>query len=507
MKRKKYISFFTIAAFSIFTWSCTVYSTNKISPDQIAGKSGRGDQVLRVMKTSGEIIEFPEKIPGFIYNDAIVGSPGGPIPLSEVELIWIKEKDVVLSTAASLGVLAAVVGVTVLGIALIVWLTKGTSCPILYAQDDMGNFQREGELYSGAIFKEIKRTDYLKLHHLTEKNNSYTLKISNEADETQCTDVIKLLVVDHPKKTGVFVGSDGIVHTVRNPLRPLSAQDLKGADFTKALAASDNRMWSSNPVHKNPDNPEDLKSGIVLKFPKPPSAKKAKLVVRIGNTFWVDYLMARLFGLTGSMMESWYRQLAQRPQIREKAESFMRQQGFSMRVQSMKNGAWEDLGYFYPTGPIGMKDDILEFPLDKEASNPLTVRLDGGTFFWMVDYVGVDYSMDLPVEIHELAPIEAIDENGHDVKEFLALSDGSDFVMPEPGNFAVLKFSSLAKNPEAERSFILKSEGYYLIHSRKEGMPDYQTLLAIQQDPTYILKFSLQEFAKAMKSKAQPLQK
>jgi hypothetical protein len=79
--------------------------------------------------------------------------------------------------------------------------------------------------------------------------------------------------------------------------------------------------------------------------------------------------------------------------------------------------------------------------------------------------------------------------------------------MPKPGNFAVLKFSSPAKNPKAERSFILKSEGYYLIHSRNEGLPDYQTLLAIQQDPTYILKFSLQEFAKAMKSKAQPLQK
>jgi hypothetical protein len=80
--------------------------------------------------------------------------------------------------------------------------------------------------------------------------------------------------------------------------------------------------------------------------------------------------------------------------------------------------------------------------------------------------------------------------------------------MPKPGNCAVLKFPVPPRSPEAERSFILKSEGYYNVHSREEGIPDLQMLLAIQQNPDNFLKFSLREFAKTFQSsKARSIQK
>ena len=461
---------------------------------------------MRVMKTSGEIVEFPEKNPGLIAGDAIHSSSSKSIPLSEVELIWIKETDVTLSTVASLGAVAGIVGGTFLVIGLIIALTK-ESCPFLYADDGTG-FRLEGELYSGAIFKQIERADYLKLHYLAEKQGGYTLKIANEAQETQYTDELTLLVVDHPKDTGVFVGSDGLMHTIQKPLRATSAKDSKGTDFTATLTAPDGRMWSSSPFHRNPDNPEDLKPGIILEFPKPSDAEKAKLVVRIGNTYWADSVFSRFFGAMGFMMKSWYEQANQNPKIKEKAENFLKERGVGLRVQLMNEGKWEDVGFFYPTGPFGIQDDILEFPIDKTVTNTLTVKLDGGTFFWMVDYAAVDYSADCPVEIHGLAPEEAIDENGQNVMGFLLRSDDSYYAMPKPGNYAVLKFPVPPRRPGAERSFILKSEGYYNVHSREEGTPDLQTLLALQQNPDNFLKFSLREFAKTFQSsRARPIQK
>jgi len=122
---KKLISVLTLVAFSIFTWSCSIYSTNKINRDQIPGKIDKNVQVLRVMKTSGEFIEFSEEIPGYIHIDAIVSSTRQPIPLSEVELIWVKEKNAPLSTVVTLVAVmagAAVIYVVIYGIAaLIAW--------------------------------------------------------------------------------------------------------------------------------------------------------------------------------------------------------------------------------------------------------------------------------------------------------------------------------------------------------------------------------------------------
>jgi hypothetical protein len=557
---KKIVSLLTMVAFLVFTQVCTIYSTKKISPDVAAQKAGQDVRIMRVMKTSGEMVEFEEKNPGYIVKDAVVGRSNiketvevsrdnikliqhqdnkkiiyistkdgktyspiisykempdkivleayktESIPFTDIEMIWLKERNPGASTLATLGVVAAVAGGTFLAVLAIVALTKGTSCPILYARDNM-NFEREGEIYSGAVFREIERTDYLKLHHLAEHKGAYTLKISNEAEETQYTDEVNLLVVDHPKGSSVFVGSDGVVHMIQNPIPAVSAEDLKGTDFTAALKAPDNRMWSANPFHRNPENPADLKSGITLKFPKPVEAQKAKLVVRLGNTFWVDNIFVRFIGLMGDSMNPWYHRTAQSPQFKERAESFVKKQGIALRAQLLEEGKWKDIGYFHPTGPVGLQDDILEFPVDGMLSNTLTIKLDGGTFFWMIDYAAIDYSADLAAEINEVAPVEAIDESGQDVRESLFCSDDISYTMPKPGNFAVLKFPAPPKKPDIERSFILESEGYYNIHPQKEGPPDLETLLALQRNPDNFLKFSLREFARTFPTSATFLQK
>jgi hypothetical protein len=546
---KKIISIFTLVAFLIFLQSCTVYSTKKVTPDVAAQKQGRYIRVLRVMKTSGEIIQFSEKDPAYVQNDVIIGPTmetetviiekdrikriqkkgkkfiittkdektyivpthkyleanlavevpkSVSILLSEVQLVWIKEKDPGLSTLASLGATVGVIGVVFLGM-LAIWALTKESCPFLYAQGP-SDFELEGELYSGAIFKGIERTDYLKLHHLEEANASYLLKIANEAQETQYTDELTLLAVDHPKNMSVFAGSDGVIRTIRNVVPPISARDLKGREFREAVAAPDGLMWSSNPFDKNPDNPEDLRAGIVIQFPKPRDAERAKLIVRIGNTYWADYAFGRFLGLFGSMMKAWYEQTELDPQIKAKADNFMREQGLGLRVQLVNEGKWEDIGFFYPTGPFGIQDDILEFPVEAISSDLLTVKLDGGTFFWMIDYTAVDYSADVPVEIHALSAQEAVDETGKDVKEALLQSDDRYYVMPAPGNYAVLKYPVPPRNPDLERSFFIKSEGYYNIHPREQGPPDFETILAIRQNPDNFLKFSLLEFRKTVRA-------
>jgi hypothetical protein len=542
MKCRKPICLFLVAAFVQLTMSC--YSTKNLAPEQMK-QPGKSYKIVRVLKKSGETVDFDKDNPALLYGNEIRGSiwvrvkvqgtaitkegdvyifktkdgvtykaetyrrdedsyvlmtkSTMSIPLSDVSLVWAR----VLNSTNTI-VLAVVGGIIVVTglVLLIVALTK-KSCPFLYSEGATG-FNLEGELYSGAIFKGAERRDFLKLHSLAAGPDGYVLKVTNEADETQYTDEMTLVAVDHPKDVRVYFGSDGIIHTVRAPLAALSAVDFEGRDFTPLLSASDGRMWSSNPFGKDPENPAYWRSGLTLRFPKPMGARAAKLVVRIGNTFWADQAFGNLMAMMGGMMPAWYQQSEQTPDIREQSDKFMSDEGIGLKVQVLGREGWRDTGFFYPTGPFGIKDDIMVLPLEGTPDGGLTVRLQGGTFFWMVDYAAVDYSTDIPVAARELAPTSAVADNGKDVQPSLLRPDGDYFVMPEPGEYALVKYPAPPLRAGLARSFFLRSTGYYTIHPTETGSPDVLKLLAIQKDPDLFLKFSLQEIQKRLLAAAGP---
>jgi len=543
MNLRKAISILVLVAFIQSITSCV--TTRERAPSML--KSNKTYKVVRILKTSGEFIELDKDGPGYLSDSKVFFNtpfiipakgttvsaeknifvfktadgqiheairfikkgdtyklflnPTQSMPLSEVSMVWTRETD-------AFGTVLLVAGVTVgaFGILmLIVALTK-ESCPFLYASDGM-EFQLEGELYSGAIFKGIERRDFLKLHSATAQEGGYLFKIANEADETQHTDELTLVAVDHPKEVSAYIGSDGVVHTIRSPLTPILAKDFDGQDFTASVSAVDGKMWSSNPVGKDPENPDHWRSGLVLNFPKPPSAKEAKLVVRIGNTYWADYSFGQFIGLMGNAMQSWQREREADPAIREKAEKFMSDQGIGLKVQVLRNEAWQDAGFFYPTGPFGIEDDIMVLPLEGITGDSLTIRLQGGTFFWMIDYAAVDYSADCEVNIALISPQEASDHNGRDIKQLLLQADGDYFVMPEIGNYATIKYPAPPLPPGLERSLFMRSTGYYIIHPRQDVKPDLAKFLAIRQRPELFLKFSLEELQKRITAAQGPKEK
>ena len=533
MNLRKAISIFVLVAFIQSITSCV--STRQRAPSELNPK--KVYKIVRILKTSGEIIELDKDSPGYLSDSKVFFntpfiipvrgttvsteknifvlktadgriheavrfikkgdtyklflSPTQSIPLSEVSMVWTRKTNVLRSVLLVAGV---TVGASVI-LSLIYFATKKESCPFLYASDGM-EFQLEGELYSGAIFKGIERRDFLKLHSATAQEGAYLFKIANEADETQYTDELTLVVVDHPIEVSAYIGSDGLVHTIRSPLTPILASDFDGQDFTASVSAVDGKMWCSNPVDKDPENPDHWWSGLVLNFPRPPSAKEAKLVVRIGNTYWADYSFGQFTGLLGNAMQSWQREREADPAIRQKADKFMSDQGIGLKVQVLRNEGWQDVGFFYPTGPFGIEDDIMVLPLEGIAGDSLTIRLQGGTFFWMIDYAAVDYSADCEVNIALISPQEASDHNGRDIKPLLLQADGDYFVMPEIGNYATIKYPAPPLPPGLERSLFMRSTGYYVIHPRQDVKPDLAKFLAISQRPELFLKFSLEELQK-----------
>jgi hypothetical protein len=344
----------------------------------------------------------------------------------------------------------------------------------------------------------VERTDLLKVEDLTPRDDRVRLKLANEAWETQYTDELILLAVDHPKGTRVLPGPNGEIHTIGTPQQPLSASESRGGSVLEKIRAHDEEIWLPEPFERDLRNPADLKDQLVLSFPRPEGAREAKILVRIRNTYWADHAFGSFLGLLGSQMNTWYASEGQKMDPRRWGTDFMAKYGFSLLVESRANGAWREAGAFFPTGPIGWQEEVLRIPLDEsDASGTLDVRLAGGGMFWMVDYVAVDFGQNLPVVVHEIRPEKAIDHEGRDVTDLLTTTDDEYHVMPQPGHYAEVSYRVPTEAPDLDRTYLVRSEGYYIIHQKSSGPPDYARLAAIQSDPEGFLRFSMEKFWEA----------
>ena len=68
----KITAFSTIAAFVLFTASCSMWSTQEIRME--ADYPSQNRRVLTVVKTNGEVVEFSKQDPGMVLGDEIRGT-------------------------------------------------------------------------------------------------------------------------------------------------------------------------------------------------------------------------------------------------------------------------------------------------------------------------------------------------------------------------------------------------------------------------------------------------
>ena len=103
---KKTCTFITILAFIFFDWACVVHSVSNDSVSSVIRRHSQileNIQILGVVKKTGEYIQFPEEKPATIIGDLISGQSGGNrgIPLSVLRSFK-KNKDGVVSELTTL---------------------------------------------------------------------------------------------------------------------------------------------------------------------------------------------------------------------------------------------------------------------------------------------------------------------------------------------------------------------------------------------------------------------
>jgi hypothetical protein len=373
------------------------------------------------------------------------------------------------------GVIGGLIGAWVAFIAILLLVAIiGGSCPYIYVNTGHG-FDFAGEIYSGAIYAPLERNDYLVLPRLVAENGKYLLKMSNEqSEEVQHTNLMELFVFDHPVNSQVLVDKYGNYQTSTDMQTPLNATNLTGTDILGFVGTKDSISYCGMPA----GNEIPLTDGVIMTFNLPQNIDSGKLFVRARNSVWLDNVFKEFFGLLGGYQDAWIKRNNNANPQRLQAWSLDQKIPLSVYVE--KNGKWEFCDYFNLAGPMALKEDVLAIDLKGIDANTLKIKLESGFNFWEIDFAGIDFSTNVPVNLSKVIVDQAVTEDGEQIQHLLEKDDSDYYVQSETDNLADLSFSAPAFTGQ-EKTVILHSKGYYQMNLKSKGLPHLAKLNKIRQ--------------------------
>jgi hypothetical protein len=316
------------------------------------------------------------------------------------------------------------------------------------------------------------------LPDLVADGQHYSLRISNQLEEVQHTNLLELMVFDHPEGTEVLVDKYGKPHGINTRATPLTASTLEGQDVLPLVEREDDLIY----VGKDPSRDPPLLDGIILTFPMPEKATRTNLIVQAKNSYWLDFVYQNFREMLGISYEMWMKK--QQEGDPEKMEDWSLSQHIPLAVYLWKDGEWIYQDYFHTVGPMAFKQDILPLDLTGLDEETLRIKLETGSYFWEIGQVALGF------EQQKLAPCiivhvaGATDEKGEEVKHLLAADDHQYYVQPEIGNEATVVFE-VPPEGEMQRSVILHSKGYYQILQDPKGLPRIKDLKEIRKSGNF----------------------
>ncbi len=363
----------------------------------------------------------------------------------------------------------------------------GESCPLIYAYDG-SRYVLEAEPYGGAISRALERTEWIPLEHLRSVGCVYRLRMTNELAETEYTDELKIVVVDHAPGLRAVPDVSGRMFAVRTPVPPNRAADGRGRDARPGLAARDGRFWESSVVDSERTG-ADLRDELVVEFPKPERARTAVLVADAWTTLAGAVAAQGFLESLGRGQEAFFREVdARGPAFFKMLNWYANEDLYTLNVQVETAQGWKPRFRIYGGGPFVAKEKAYLFDVGDVRGKTLRLRMKPPAGFWRLDSLAVEFDAPPPLESREIGAAAAVDDTGRDVRMPLARNDDVFHEMPARGDFVDLTFPAPPVPEGFVRSLCLKATGYYRAHLSADGEPRRDNLDRILTEPGYALR-------------------
>ncbi len=301
----------------------------------------------------------------------------------------------------------------------------------------------------------------------------------NEAPETQYTDLLELVVVDHPAGTRAVATVEQTPMLVRDARPPVEATDVAGAIVTDALAREDGTVWQTDWNRLIQDATAPTTETITATFDRPANAGAPVLELVLSNTPWLEFTLSRFFALTGNDFESTMTQwnsAGAGPWVHQ----WLDREGVSLSVEQRRHGRWEPVAVVPPVGPVALRR--VAIPLNATDDGTVEVRVNGGTGFWQIDQMALSTRAADEARVQRIAPVRAASPDGTDELALVESRDGKVQVLEHPGDRLEFDFEIPAASAGTERSAFLFANGYYNVHA--PAAPDTtSSVAAVVQQP------------------------
>ena len=445
-----------------------------------------------------------------VDSDSLIGrttpysshAPGMAIALSDIEQVEVLRPD-----GGKTAVLIVGIGVTVALIAAAAaaaasaasWGSSsggyssgsdygGDSCPLVYSWDGH-QWRLDSGTFGGAIARSLARTDVDNLDYATPTDGLLHLRVANELDETDFVDALDVVAVDHAPGLSVVPDAAGTLHTVGVLESPIAASDFAGRDVLPRVRSADDWNWESSLTMRDTSRASDVRDGLVLTFTRPAGAARAHLVLDAHNTPWAAYALTRYIEAHGRATQAWRDSLDASPAMSQALGMRLAREAF-LSASVWDGTRWLSQGLIWEAGPEIVKRQALELDLRAVPGDTVRVRLESVPNFWLVDQVALDFTADQPVTARPLTLTAALDSSGTDLRALLGVADGR-YLALETGQRVALTYDVPASAPGMARSFVLRSTGWYRIHTPEAGQPDTAMLTRVAHEPGAISRIAV----------------
>jgi hypothetical protein len=472
------------------------------------------DDIQRALKDdSGKTLEIETK-DGQVFKvlstkrseDRTLYSVYGPItiPFADIHQVWLKGRT---SGGSGVAKVAMIGGLICLAGGVVLALTSHShespnwppdeSCPFVYAWNGE-EYVLDAEMFGAAISEGFKRTDWVELSELREANGKYRVLLANELEETDHTDELKLVAVDHAPGVKVAPDLAGGFHTFSDPHPPMSAVDQKtGRDILAFVGANDRAFWLSDLEGRDPDGVGDFRDELIFEFPKPAGAKQAKLLANVWTTAWGSRSGGMFLEHYGTSLPVRYAEVDGHGPFYFKYMSWVAAEELGvLKVWVETPAGWQARSMMVGGAPAITKDKAYLLAVGDLPGETLRIKLRPPVNFWMVNSLAVDYGEASAVVVSELAAEKAVDHTGRDVREVLASTDRSYLVSPNPGEWTELEFTAPPLKEGLVRTVFVKASGYYKVHVDDTGEPRLDLAERILTEPGFAARYSFSEYLK-----------
>ncbi len=463
--------------------SCMGWKRHDLAVDRLLEQEQ--PELIQVRLASGIVTVLKDPI---LRGDSLIGLASGrrvAVPVADVRAVSVQR----LHAGKTLGLVAGI-GLTAI---LVASLSQNdppppppprgddlVSCPLIYSWDGT-DWRLDSGTFGGAITRAAARTDVDNLVYALPEDGVLRLKLANELSETDYVDALTVIAVDHDPGFSVAPNPFGELYTIGDLRIPLTARDFRGRGAIERIAYADGWNWESNPTGRDPRRLEDVRDGLELTFTRPQGAGEARLVLDGNGTPWASYLMARFVRAHGSATQAWYDSLDSDPgKMRELGTTLIREAFLGVSV--LEGDLWAEQGFFWEAGPEVVKRQVLNLDLSRVVGDTVKIRLESAPSFWLIDHVAMDYSPRQSLATRELRATLARDVAGRDVRSLLAAAN-QDYVVLESGDWVELEFQVPPIPSGQARSYLVRSTGWYRIHSDNSGEPDVGLLRAATAEP------------------------